>query len=113
MRTRRTISVAGASVVTPSAPTITAPANLAVVVRSTGVPVTATAVAGIVPDRIDWVLDPGVGEEVVATDAASPYSQTWNVAADAVLGAHTMVARLILGAHAIDSAAVNITINAA
>lgn len=108
MRARRRVTVVAPSVVAPDAPTLTAPAAGAVA-QGAGVTVSATVTAGQVPDRIDFVLDPGPSEVVVATDSASPFSQTWTVAED--LGAHTLVARFVYGSGSVDSAAVDVYIN--
>jgi hypothetical protein len=88
----------------PLAPTLTAPANLATVYNGV-----ATTVSATTPDtdltRIDWVLD---GSTIVATDSASPYSQSWtpnNIAE----GSHTLVARAVRGGLSTDSASITIT----
>ena len=111
-RQRRYVTVAGATVVAPTAPTLTAPADLAQLPKDVGATVSATVTAGQVPDRIDFVLDPGIGEEVVATDSASPYSQTWTPTAGQV-GVHTIVARFVYGSGSVDSTAANIEVTAA
>lgn len=106
---RRVVTVAGATVVAPTAPTLTAPATGTDVYDGVGVTVTATVTAGQVPDRIDFVLDPGVSEVVVATDSSSPYSQTWTPSG-VTPGAHTLVARFVYGSGSVDSASINLTV---
>lgn len=59
-------------------------------------------------DRIDWVLNPGGSETIVATDAAAAYAQNW-IATQAD-GAHTIVARAVRGGDSTDSDPVSITI---
>lgn len=90
----------------PDAPTLTAPAEAADVYDGVGVTVSATVTAGQVPDRIDWVLD---GTTVVATDSASPYSQTWTPSGVSA-GAHTLRARFVYGSGYVDSADTNIVL---
>lgn len=106
-RGRRRITVAAPSVVAPDAPTLTAPADNADVYDGVAVTVSATVTAGQVPDRIDFVLDPGPGEVVVATDSSSPYSQAWTPSG-VTPGAHTLVARFVYGSGTVDSAAADI-----
>lgn len=109
MRARRRITVAAPSVVAPDAPTLTAPADNADVYDGVAVTVSATVTAGQVPDRIDFVLDPGPGEVVVATDSSSPYSQAWTPSG-VTPGAHTLVARFVYGSGSVDSAAADIVL---
>lgn len=109
MRQRRTVTIAGASVVAPTAPTLTAPLDGVDVYPGVAVTVSATVTAGQVPDRIDFVLDPGVSEVVVATDSASPYSQSWTPTG-VTPGAHTLVARFVYGSGSVDSAAADIVL---
>lgn len=107
---RRIVTVAGASVVAPDAPTLTAPTEAADIYDGVAVTLTATVTAGQVPDRIDFVLDAGeVGETVVATDSTSPYSQSWTPSGVSA-GAHTLTARFVYGSGSVDSAAVNVVL---
>lgn len=107
-RARRRVSVVGPSVVAPTKPTLTAPADNVAVIYGLALTVSATVTAGQVPDRVDFVLDPGASEVIVATDSASPYSQTWTPAQAA--GAHTLVARFVYGSGYVDSDPVNLTL---
>lgn len=108
-RGRRRITVAAPTVVAPDAPTLTAPADESDVYPGVAVTVSATVTAGQVPDRIDFVLDPGVSEEVIATDSASPFSQSWTPT-EAQLGAHTLVARFVYGSGSVDSTAIDLVV---
>jgi hypothetical protein len=92
----------------PSAPTLTSPTPGSYTVGQS-VTLTATSPDGDLT-RIDFVLDPGGGESVIATDAISPYSQGWLVAGS--VGAHTLVARAVRGALSTDSAPVSVTFDA-
>lgn len=100
------VDVVDASAVVPT-PTLTAPANNVFLAQGQSVTVSATVDGDV--DRIDWVLNPGMSETVVATDSSSPYSQTW-VASQAT-GAHTLVARAWVGASSQDSDPIDLTIN--
>lgn len=92
----------------PAAPTLTAPAASANVFNTVAVTVSATSSDGDL-DRIDWVLDPGGGEVIVATDASAPYSQSWTPTG-ITLGAHTLVARSVRGGLHTDSASITINV---
>lgn len=109
MNRRRRITAVAPSVVAPDAPTLTAPADESDVYDGVAVTVSATVTAGQVPDRIDFVLDPGPGEVVVATDSSSPYSQSWTPTG-VTPGAHTLVARFVYGSGSVDSAAIDIVL---
>lgn len=102
---RRIVTVAGASVVAPTAPTVTAPTEAADIYDGVAVTLTATVTAGQVPDRIDFLLDDST---VIATDSTSPYTQSW-VPSGVAAGAHTIKARFVYGSGSVDSAAVNVT----
>lgn len=93
--------------VAPAAPTLTAPTTGSTLLTAGPYTVSATSTDGDL-DRIDWVLDPGGSEVVVATDSAAPYSQTWSPTQHD--GAHTLVARAVRGGLHTDSAAINITL---
>jgi len=90
----------------PPKPVLTAPLNAPLF---NGVATTVSATVAGTIDRIDWVLDPGIGETVVATDSTAPYSQSWTPTG-IVDGNHTLVARSVRGAQHTDSlpTAVNI-----
>lgn len=105
-------AVAADSGEAPAAPVLTAPDDNARVFLAQDVTVSATTSDGDL-DEIQWVLDPGTMDEVVvATDASDPYSTTWTVDLDTdLLGAHTLVARAVRGAHATDSAPIDIVID--
>jgi hypothetical protein len=92
----------------PAVPTLTAPANNDNVFNSVAVTVSATSPDGDL-DRIDWVLDPGGSEVIIATDAVAPYSQSWTPTG-ITLGAHTLVARAVRGGQSTDSASITITV---
>lgn len=92
----------------PAVPTLTAPAANANVFNSIAVTVSATSTDGDL-DRIDWVLDPGGGEVVIATDSAAPYSQSWTPTG-VTDGAHTLVARAVRGAQHTDSASITVNV---
>jgi hypothetical protein len=101
----------GGGPVAPAVPTLTAPAPGATVYTGIGATVSATSTDGDLT-RIDWVLDPGGSETVVATDSTSPYSQTWTIGTTiALLGAHTLVARAIRGPQSQNSTPISITID--
>lgn len=106
---RRVVTVAGASVVAPDAPTLDAPAEGVDVYNGVAVAWSASVTAGQVPDRIDLVLDPGGSEVVVATDSTSTYGGNWTPSGVAA-GAHTLVARFVYGSGTVDSAATNIVL---
>lgn len=89
-----------------SAPTLTAPAASADVYDGVAVTVSAT-VNGAPPIRIDFVLDPGGGETVIATDSAAPYSQSWTPSGVSA-GAHTLVARYVHASGSVDSTAIDV-----
>lgn len=106
MRARRRITAVAPSVVVPTAPTVTAPTEGVDIYDGVAVTLTATVTVGQVPDRIDFLLD---GSTVIATDSASPYSQSW-VPSGVTPGAHTLVARFVYGSGSVDSTAVNLTV---
>lgn len=99
---------AGGGASAPAIPTLTAP-GASTHYPNEGVTVSATSTDGDL-DRIDWVLDPGGSEVVVATDATAPYSTTWTVSPSLALGAHTLVARAVRGGDSTDSTPVAITL---
>ncbi len=92
----------------PAVPTLTAPAANANVFNGIAVTVSATS-TDLDLDRMDWVLDPGGSEVIVATDAAAPYSQSWTPTGVAD-GAHTLVARAVRGVLSTDSASITINV---
>lgn len=98
----------GSSASPPAQPTLTAPANNANVFNGIAVTVSATS-TDLDLDRMDWVIDPGGSEVVVATDAASPYSQSWTPTG-VTDGAHTLVARAVRGGQSTDSASITINV---
>lgn len=92
-----------------TAPTTTSPSPDATLIN--GETITVSATTTDTPDRIDWVVDrtgPGTGGTIIATDASSPYSQSYLVALS--VGAHTLVARSVKGALNTDSAELAFTI---
>lgn len=91
----------------PAVPTLTAPSTGANVYNGFGVTLSATSTDGDLT-RIDWVLDPGGSEVIVATDSVAPYSQTWTPTGIAQ-GTHTLVARAVRGAFSTNSASITIT----
>lgn len=95
------------SALPPATPTLTAPSTGAVLFAGVSVTVSATSTDGDLT-RMDWVVDPGGSEVVVATDATAPYSQSWSPAISN--GAHTLVARAVRGATHTDSAPISITV---
>lgn len=109
MRARRRVTVVGASVVAPDAPTLDSPAEATDVYDGVAVAWSASVTAGQVPDRIDLVLDPGGSEVVVATDSTSTYGGNWTPSG-VTAGAHTLVARFVYGSGSVDSAAVNVVL---
>lgn len=103
------VGMAG-SAIAPAKPTLTAPADTSVLLAGRGVTVSATSTDGDL-DRIDWVLNPGAGEVVVASDSGSPYSATWNPAPlVALAGAATLVARAVRSGLSTDSDPIDITL---
>src|SRR5512139_2098224 len=111
MRARRKVSIVGASVVAPNAPVVTGPANWYEAQHGEAVTVSCTVTAGQVPDRIDFVLNPGISEIVVATDSAAPFSQTWTVDSATQFGVNTLVARFVYGSGSVDSSAINVFVH--
>jgi hypothetical protein len=91
----------------PAKPTLTAPSGNVTWFAGTSQTVSATSSDGDLT-RIDWVLDPGGGESVVATDSSSPYSQSWTVAG--TNAAHTLVARAVRNGIHTDSDPITLTI---
>lgn len=91
----------------PAVPTLTAPGSVAVF-NTVAVTVSATSPDGDLT-RIDWVLDPGGGEVVVATDATAPYSTLWTPTG-ITPGDHTLVARAVRGATHTDSTPTTINV---
>lgn len=100
---------AGGAPTPPAAPTVTVPSNNAHVFNGFSLTLSATSTDGDLT-RIDWVLDPGGGETVVATDSAAPYSQPWTPTGVA-LGTHTLVARAVRGALTTDSAPITVVVD--
>jgi len=95
----------------PAAPTLTAPLTGTTHYLGQTPTVSATSTDGDLT-RMDWVLDPGGSEVVIATDSTAPYSATWTVGTDTgLLGAHTLVARAVRGALSTDSASIPITVD--
>jgi hypothetical protein len=102
------LGFSGAPATPPAAPTLTAPVDNSDVYDGSGITVSATSTDGDLT-RIDWVLDPGGSEVVVATDAAAAYSQTWTPSGVSV-GAHTLVARAWRSGLSTDSTAIDVVL---
>jgi len=96
----------------PAVPILTAPLGGSSFYLGQSTTVSATSTDGDLT-RIDFVLDPGGGETVVATDSTAPYSTGWTVSLGTALGAHTIVARAVRGVLSTDSAPAAITITPA
>lgn len=92
--------------VAPAVPVLTAPTAGANVFNTVAVTVSATSTDGDLT-RIDWVLDPGGSEVVVATDSTAPYSASWTPTGISD-GNHLLVARAVRGGLTTDSASITI-----
>lgn len=90
------------------APTLTAPSGAFTVFRGQTLTLTATHPNAI--DRIDWVLNPGPSEVIVATDSSSPFTQSPTVDATWPEGANNLVARAVKGGLRADSAPIVLTV---
>lgn len=92
----------------PDAPTITAPLDEDVIVAGHTIALAATVTD--TPDSVQFVLDPGGSEQVLATVNGAPFETTIVVPVSAGDGLHTLVARSVTGALSTDSAPIDLEV---
>lgn len=93
----------------PAAPTLTAPTAGGSANVFNGVATTVSATADGTTTQVQWILDPSGAATVVATDNASPFTQSWTPTGVSD-GSHTLIARASNAFGSTDSAPLTISV---